>query len=94
MSSDVFVGGTCVRVFRAIFAKSHQHSRCVRVGLGSRDTSPIPLADDLVFFGHYDNRPKYTAIFHGCKNQNFQRKKNDMCLIFAQNIDSWYRRRF
>ena len=30
---------------------------------------------------------QYTAIFHGCKNINFQMKNCDMCLIFAQNIE-------
>ena len=33
---------------------------------------------------------QYTAIFHGCKNVNFQMKKCDLILIFAQNIDCWY----
>ena len=33
---------------------------------------------------HYDNRPmQYTAIFHGCKNDNFQMKRHDMFLIFC-----------
>ena len=37
---------------------------------------------------HYDNKPiQYTAIFHGCKNGNFQMKKCHSFLIFAQNID-------
>ena len=30
---------------------------------------------------------QYTAIFHGCKNDNFQMKIFDIFLIFAQNID-------
>ena len=30
---------------------------------------------------------QYTAIFHGYKNGNFQMKKCDIFLIFAQNID-------
>ena len=30
---------------------------------------------------------QYTAIFHGCKNDNFQMKNCDIFLIFAQNID-------
>ena len=30
---------------------------------------------------------QYTAIFHGCKNDNFQMKIFDFFLIFAQNID-------
>ena len=33
---------------------------------------------------------QYTAIFHGCKNDNFQMKINDIFLIFAQNIDRGY----
>ena len=38
---------------------------------------------------HYANMSvQYTAIFHGCKNDNFQMKINDIFLIFAQNIDS------
>ena len=30
---------------------------------------------------------QYTAIFHGCKNDNFQNKIFDIFLIFAQTID-------
>ena len=33
---------------------------------------------------------QYTAIFHGCKNDNFQMKSFDIFLIFAQNIDCGY----
>ena len=33
---------------------------------------------------------QYTAIFHGCKNVNFQMKKYNVFLIFAQNIDCGY----
>ena len=37
---------------------------------------------------HYENMPMYyNAIFHGCKKDNFQMKKCDVFLIFAQNID-------
>ena len=37
---------------------------------------------------HYENTPmQYTAIFHGCKNDNFQMKIFNIVLIFAQNID-------
>ena len=37
---------------------------------------------------HYANIPmQYTAIFHDCKNDNFQMKNCDIFLIFAQNID-------
>ena len=40
---------------------------------------------------HYENMPmQYTAIFHGCKKDNFQMKKCDNFLIFAQNIDCGY----
>ena len=33
---------------------------------------------------------QYIAIFHGCKDGNFQMKKCDIFLIFAQNINRWY----
>ena len=33
---------------------------------------------------------QYTAIFHGCKNDNFQMKIFDIFLIFALNIDCGY----
>ena len=33
---------------------------------------------------------QYTAIFHGRKYDNFQMKKVDNFLIFAQNIDRGY----
>ena len=40
---------------------------------------------------HYANMSvQYTAIFHGCKNGNFQIKKCDIFLIFAHNIDQGY----
>ena len=40
---------------------------------------------------HYDNTPmQYIAIFHGCKNDNFQVKDCDIFLIFSQNIDCGY----
>ena len=40
---------------------------------------------------HYENTPmQYTAIFHCCKNDNFQMKNSDIFLIFAQNIDRGY----
>ena len=40
---------------------------------------------------HYENTPmQYTAIFHGCKNDNFQMQNSDILLIFAQNIDCGY----
>ena len=33
---------------------------------------------------------QYTEIFCSCKNENFIKKKNDIFLIFAQNIDCGY----
>ena len=33
---------------------------------------------------------RYTEIFHGCKNVNFQMKFFNIFLIFAQNIDCGY----
>ena len=44
---------------------------------------------------HYDETPmqyKYVvAIFHGCKNNNFQLKNCNIFLIIAQNIDRVYK---
>ena len=40
---------------------------------------------------HYANMSvQYTAIFHGCINDNFQMKFFDIFLNFAQNIDCGY----
>ena len=39
---------------------------------------------------HYANTAKYTAIFHCCKNVNFQMIFFYMFLTFAQNIDCGY----
>ena len=37
---------------------------------------------------HFENTPmQHTAIFHGCKNDNFQLKFFDYIHIFAQNIN-------
>ena len=33
---------------------------------------------------------QYTAIFHDCKNDNFQMKNCDIFLVFAQNNDCGY----
>ena len=50
--------------------------------------------NDLPYFKgithlHYENMSmQYTAIFHGCKIDNFQMKKCDIFLIFAQSIMS------
>ena len=45
----------------------------------------------VTLFTHYANIPmQYTAIFHSCKNDNFQSKSFDYFHIFAQNIDCGY----
>ena len=44
----------------------------------------------LINLPHYENTPmQHTAIFHGCKNDNFQLIVLDYFHIFAQNIDCW-----
>ena len=49
------------------------------------------IRDEIVKHMHYANMSvQYTAIFHGCKNGNFQMKFFDIFLIFAQNIDREY----
>ena len=46
---------------------------------------------DFVSVSHYENMPmQHTAIFHGCKNDNFQLNFFDYLHIFAQNIDCGY----
>ena len=48
---------------------------------------PFLLADRY----HYANMSvQYTAIFHGCKNDNFHMKFFDIFHLFAQNIDCGY----
>ena len=50
-----------------------------------------PLLFLSAYYVHYENMSvQYTAIFHGCKNDNFQMKFFDIFLIFAQNIDCGY----
>ena len=40
---------------------------------------------------HYENTSmQYTEIFSPVKIENFVRKKNDIFLVFAQNIDCGY----
>ena len=74
--------------------------------MGSRQSGKTPLSAhsfaSLLFLNqrkrgkismkeHYENIPmQYTAIFHGCKIDNFQMKKFDIFLIFAQNINCGY----
>ena len=51
-------------------------------------------SSDLILqfqYNHYTNMPMlYSAIFHGCKNDNFQMKNFDIFLIFAQNMNCGY----
>ena len=43
------------------------------------------------FVNFYDTTSmQYTLNFNGCKNDNFQIRKGDVFLIFAQNIDCGY----
>ena len=45
---------------------------------------------DTLNFGHYANMSvQYTAIIHGCKNDNFQMKIFDIFLIFAPKHRLW-----
>ena len=56
-------------------------------GMELVDTLPTVLTGST----HYANvSVQYTAIFHGCKNANFQMKIFDIFLIFAQNINCGY----
>ena len=42
-------------------------------------------------YSHYANTPmQYTAIFHGCKNVNFQMKTYNIFLFLLKNIDCGY----
>ena len=45
----------------------------------------------LVITGnHYENTSMQYTVFFCSKNENFHQKKNDIFLIFAQNIDCGY----
>ena len=50
--------------------------------------STEPMLAPAASARHYENMPmQYNAIFHGCKIDNFQMKKCNVFLIFAQNIE-------
>ena len=53
-----------------------------------RGDRPIGSGEDFKgFYNHTKTRKKgYTAIFHGCKNANFQLNCFNYFHIFAQNI--------
>ena len=54
-------------------------------------SAKINLHENVHEDKHYANMSmQYTAIFHGCKNDNFQMKIFDIFLIFALNIDCGY----
>ena len=55
------------------------------------NTCCLSFACDVMDNFHYENTSmQHTAIFHGCKNGNFQLIVFDNFHIFAQNIDCWY----
>ena len=61
-------------------------TRCARKSLLKRVEIPIWCGRI-----HYEKTPmQHTAIFHGCKNDNFQLKFSDYFHIFAQSIDCGY----
>ena len=48
----------------------------------------MPTISNNKLNSHYEDTPMlYTAIFHGCKIDNFRMKNLDIFLIFALNID-------
>ena len=57
------------------------------IKLLGRDLCPLGISVS----DHYENTSmQYTAIFHDCKNVNFQLKNSNIFHIFAQNIDCGY----
>ena len=65
----------------------HPHEKNSLQRCQPRQTQKDTLAMDIET-RHYANMPiQYTAIIHGCKNDNFQMKNCDIFLIFAQKID-------
>ena len=60
-------------------------------GAVTRDDGYETLYAPNICLSHYANTPmQHTAIFRGCKNDNFHLKIFDFFLIFAQNIDCGY----
>ena len=47
----------------------------------------VKLFDFSTYFWNIPRRCNISAIFRGCKNDNFQMKNCDILLIFAQTID-------
>ena len=78
---------TIRRIYITCFNKSADSAACKRHGKYVLHTVLVYLIKKM----HYANMSvQYTAIFHGCKNDNFQMKFFDIFLIFAQNIDCGY----
>ena len=63
-----------------------------KVPYNSEDFRLISNNNEFLSFRiHYANTPmQYTAIFHCCKNVNFQMIFFNIFLFFAQNIDCGY----
>ena len=65
--------------------------RYFREYLWYRKSFTVDKIIECILALHYANMSvQYTAIFHGCKNDNFQMKIFGIFLIFAQNIDCGY----
>ena len=69
-----------VTAFSAIMKKTVKWTlRLLRIS----KARSVLLADTI----HYANTPmQYTAIFHGCKNVDYQMKNYNIFLIFAQTL--------
>ena len=93
-------------MLHCVLGKGKLHHHKVRLWSGMSPASYCYIGIQMVGFfdrcklhthlfyhvaAHYANMSvQYTAIFHGCKNDNFQKKIFDIFLIFAQNIDCGY----
>ena len=73
-----------------MFNSNNNNSRYVTQMFQERNTVK-DHDNNRLDFNHSENLPiKYTEYFV-CKNENFIRKKNDIFIIFAQNIDCGYK---
>ena len=60
------------------------------VHLWKDEIMPKMIKYTVLFRDHYENIPMlYTAIFHGCKKDNFQMKNSNIFLIFALKHRLW-----
>ena len=51
---------------------------------------PVHLCHLISAFVHYANTPMYyTAIFHGCKNDNFQMKNREVFFYICSKHGLW-----